>query len=123
MATINKVDQYVDLATIFEKKVVVPQTPSDEKKIAFINELLSEHPTMPIDVAHVLADDALSDTPFLAQSFAAQQANPQLSEFVNSAETPPPFLPSHARPPCGQIHSTRGPGAGASVRSGTSRRR
>jgi hypothetical protein len=70
----------------------VPQTLSDEK-IAFISELLSNFPNMPIDVAHILADDALGGEPNLAQSFAAQQQSLQLSEFANSIDTPPLSLP------------------------------
>jgi len=50
---------------------------------------------MPIDVAHILADDALDGEPSLAQSFAAQQQSLQLSEFANSIDTPPLSLPQH----------------------------
>jgi hypothetical protein len=72
----------------------IPHTPSDEK-IALINKLLTENPGMPIDVAHILADDALDGEPNLAQSFAAQQQSLQLSEFANSIDTPPLSLPQH----------------------------
>eukprot|EP01047_Picozoa_sp_COSAG01_P087359 COSAG01_NODE_20073_length_972_cov_1.797251_1_plen_237_part_01 len=92
----------LDLATVFEDDAAAPVTTStavppalSDEKIALINELLSNFPKMPIDVAHILADDALGDEPNLAQSFAAQQQSMQLSEFANSIDTPPLSLPQH----------------------------